>query len=127
MRKHVFSYLLAIVGAVLLAGIISSCGDSPEPRFKIIESREYTDITKETVGDALKLKHTNKPTISNAGTIMATYWDDVDSLVIPQMQKKSPTAAGLFMVLKIDQYMYIGWFEYDNDGQLNGQYNLYDY
>jgi hypothetical protein len=96
--------LVAVVGAILLVGLIasSSCGGGAEPRFKVIESRDYTAATLETVWAALYDKHINgKPSLSNPSTIFALYRDDVWELVRAEMGKMSSTAAGRCVVLKV--------------------------
>jgi len=104
MKKTGLYHLLVIFATILLAGLIASCGDSPEPQFKIIESKEYNDSNRQTVGDALWDKYFEaKESLNNPETIYAPYKKDVDSLITNEMDNKKPDI-GLFMIIKMDQY-----------------------
>jgi hypothetical protein len=131
MKKQVLHYLFAIVGIVLLIGLIASCGDSPEPQFKVIESREYTNANFSKVWEEIWVKHINgKPALSVAerDTIYNTYMYDVWDLIVPETLKMSSTADGVCLLLKIDQYKLQCNVYYRNDGiRAIGNYYFYNY
>jgi len=129
MKNRVVNHLLATVGAVLLIGLIASCGGDSEPRFKVIESREYTEANMDRVWEEFWVKHINgKPRLSDAEgkTIYESYRDDVWALVRPEMIKMSSTAAGIFLFMKVDQYKMIG-NAYYKDGSRFISYYFYDF
>ena len=126
MKKNILPYLLAIIGAVLLAGLVASCGESPEPKFKVIESKEYTDANMNIVGDGLYQKHLNgRPPLSNPETIFAPYKKDVDFLIMNEMNKKKPDI-GLFMVIKMDLYKMFCQCSWNNNAGVDYTYWVFD-
>jgi hypothetical protein len=130
MKKHISRYLLAIVGVVLLTGLIASCGDN-EPRFKVIAAKEYTNANFSKVWEELWVKHINgKPALSVAerDTIYNTYQYDVWDLIVPETLKMSSTADGVCLLLKIDQYKLQCNVYYRKDGiRAIGNYYFYNY
>jgi len=126
MKKQVLRYLLAIVGVVLLIGLIASCGGD-EPRFKVIDSNEYNAANMQVVGDALWDKYVkDKKPLSNPETIFASYKKDVDPLITNEMNKKNPTV-GRFIVIKMDQYLMFTMCYWDNKPAWKTQYWIFNY
>jgi hypothetical protein len=117
MKKQVLRYLLAIVGVVLLIGLIASCGDN-EPRFKIIESKEYNNENGQALMNALYAKHLDgKKSLSKeiADQLFITYWSDLEPILNAEMKNKLPTV-GLIVVLKVDTYKSIGSCYWKKEG-----------
>jgi hypothetical protein len=115
MKKQVLYHLLAVVSVILLIGLIASCSENPEPQFKIIESMEYTATNETGVRYTLIDKHLSKKQYlpsADAQSIWAQYRSDVRPLITQEMQNKNP-AIGLFMVIKVDQYMVLGKVYWD--------------
>lgn len=128
MKKRFLYQLLAVVSVILLIGLIASCGGSPEPQFKVIESREYTAANRDVVWAMLYDKHMNgKSSLSNPNIIMEPYWDNVWPLIRTEMGKMSSTAAGICVVLKVDTYKLLGQAFYKSDGGRSISYRLYNY
>jgi len=130
MKKRFLHYLLAIVGVVLLIGLITSCGESPEPRFKIIESKEYTTENAQALMNALYDKHLNGKTSMPSATarpIMDSYWEnDLRPLIDAEMKNKLPTV-GLIIVLKVDTlYKAIGSCYWNKNGGWTYTWWLYN-
>ena len=132
MKKKVLCYLLAIVGAVLLVGFFASCddslggnspgGNSPEPKFMIIESREYTKANEDAVGDALWDKYfKGKTPLNYPELIYGTYKNDIDAIMWEEINKKQPSV-GLFMVIKVDQYRMFCQCHWNNNAGLEYLY-----
>ena len=107
MKKQVLRYLLAIVGVVLLTELIASCGGDSEPRFKVIETMEYTAATQNSVYSKLDNKHLSGMTdvTDNAGNkvFFDQYWSDLKPLIDTEMQNKNPSN-GLILIVKADNY-----------------------
>jgi hypothetical protein len=104
MKKQVLRYLLAIVGVVLLIGLIASCGKD-EPRFKVIESMAYTEATRDSVSATLTSKHLGgMKRVENEETLWnQQYSTDVRKLIGEELQKKNPSY-GLILIVKADNY-----------------------
>jgi len=127
MKKKILHHLLVVVGVIMLVGLVASCGGE-EPRFKVIDSREYNAANKEAVWTALYDKHMNgKSSLSNASTIFEPYKNDVWDLVKKEMGKMSSVAAGICVVIKVDTYKLLGLAYYKNDGGRSMDYSLYNY
>jgi len=108
MKKHISRHLLAIVGVVLLIGLVASCkSDEPEPRFKVLESVQYTAATQDSVGNTLYDKYfkgmTFVPPDAGGKELSDQYWPDIRSLVTAEMQNKDPSY-GLMVIVKADNY-----------------------
>jgi hypothetical protein len=127
MKKKVFNHLLFIAGVVLLVGLIASCGESPEPQYKLIASEPYLEENYEEVWNELWNKHISGRTqlggCDKGVAIMGQanwriMWDD---LIKPEWAKKPSTVDELCMVLKVDVYRVIGRvFAGDGDMYING-------
>jgi len=127
MKRKISLCMLVIVGFIPLVGLITSCGEV-EPQFKVIESREYTAANQNVVYSALYDKHINgKTALSNAPTIMEPYWNDIWPLIRTEMGKMSSTAAGIYVVIKVDVYKLLGRAYYESDGNRSVSYRLYNY
>ena len=127
MKRQIYQRLLVIVGIILLIGLIASCGGN-EPRFKTIESREYTVATRVMVVAALRDKYmSGKSSLSNAKTIMEPYWNDVWPLIRTEMGKMSSSAAGMAVVIKVDTYKLLGYAYYESNGSRSIDYWLFNY
>jgi hypothetical protein len=129
MKKQVLRYLLAIVGVVLLTGLIVSCnsGDS-EPRFKVIESTVYIATTQDSVNNTLFNKHLSRisDVTDNAGNkeFFDQYWPDLKPLIDAEMQNKDPPY-GLIIILKADNYRLYYRTAWATKPVYNGWYRLY--
>jgi hypothetical protein len=130
-KKRFLYHLFAIVGVVLLVGLIASCGDKPEEQYRIIEYKPYNAANKTQVWDELWYKHINgksivgegsKPSVIMGQTNYNAMWD----LIKPEMAKMPSTAAGLVMVIKVDQYRVIGYVYYEGSERWISA-NVYNY
>jgi len=111
MKKQILRNLLVIVGVVMLVGLIASCSDDPEPRFMVIESREYT-AANSTDDENQYLawqsqKNGGRQALDNPETYYAQYRTDANRMVNDELGKKNP-AYGLLLVLKLDNYKLVG-------------------
>jgi len=126
MRKQILRHLLAIVSVVLLIGLIASCGGDPEPRFKVIESMEYTQATMDSVSDALDKKHLSgmKELENEKALWEQQYRTDVRKLIGEELQKKNP-AVGLILIIKADNYRIYYRTKWETKPDFSGTYGIY--
>jgi hypothetical protein len=132
-KKQAAYHLLAIVGVVLLMGLVASCGGNDEPQFKTIETMEYKGEQQGTnwalTRDTLWSKYwpgKNSLESALAQQIHTQYRNDIVPLMREKLLEKNP-AAGLFMVIKVDKYKML-CFTYwlDNKGQWTYSFWMFD-
>jgi hypothetical protein len=105
-KRQVYRYLLAIVGVIMLIGLIASCGDSSKPRVMVIDSMAYSTATQASVDDTLYKKYLAGMSEVKNGTeeaIEEQYWLDISPLITAEMNKKNPLY-GLIIIIKADNY-----------------------
>jgi hypothetical protein len=105
MKRQTYRRLLVTVGIVLLIGLVASCGEKSEPRFKVIESMEYTEATGDSVSATLTNKHLDgmQRLLNTEIDLWRQYYTDVYPLIRTEMQNKNPLY-GLIMIIKADNY-----------------------
>jgi hypothetical protein len=104
MKRQTYRRLLVAVGVILLIGLVASCDEKSEPRFKVIESMTFIAATQNSVGNTLTNKHLSGMTPVNDNTgIFNQYRSEVMPLIEAELQKKDP-AYGLYVIIKADNY-----------------------
>jgi hypothetical protein len=131
-KKRFLYHLFAIVGIILVIGLIASCGDGTEQQYKIIESREYTAANDEEDREKRNAyyyeKYAGKTNLGSAKAdeIWKQYQRDINRVISDEMGRKNP-AYGLLMVVKVDNYKLIGRCRWTDKPNWNMSYWVFDY
>jgi hypothetical protein len=117
----------------LLIGLIASCGKDPEPQFKIIETKEYTtnaifNMRMNELWDR-HIKTRQKLSDDQGKAIYNQFSDKIWELGKLELGKMSSTAAGICVVMKVDQYLLLCNFYYDpkDGGRYIANRNFFNY